>query len=638
MLRTMSGFEVGAPLAYSLLVLLLLCWDYLLLFPAFLLRSAWRGFAGQEAAAKAPGPVPSALIVIPSLLRERAELTSMFSTIESVASNGYPGRLVIVVSIDGFDDAPALFAELRQWAGAQRLELDHTLHVTGTPGRRGKPMAIDRGLEFVRELVEHGQLPAFPEVYISTDADADLGPRALEHLVRRLIRRNRLTGAPGKAVAGNLYVRGNDFWRGWGEFFTVRGQLTLQVAREYMVTNVARHNLRWMPLSGVPGVLYCTWTEILLEAPRFLGYLRTLRTRDWLGWWIGREPPQFTSTDAVPIPELMAGDTDDTVSAYLASIARWEHGRFTFDPPATPVHALLHLLRAVLFERALRYEPEARVYTSSPTSIRSLFKQRKRWNASRIEVTLRFRRALGYHWSLGAPALGVMFLIGRYCLVGGLMYLALPLGLVQHTILGAFVLGYLFQFSGYSMLTLMALSMNGSLRHWRLVLAMPLCPLYAICFTYTPTVVGAAADVLGFGNVTGFAPEATLVRGGSYRLALSYRIRRAFSLMLRSIVVGDVPLGWFWLGWGKTEWTPNGYEGWTTKRRPAPIVPPLRQWFRSSPATAAPAAEAPAAPAAPARVLVGGFWRRRAQGRLMHAELHVKGRVVRAQAKRALEL
>ncbi|HKO94889.1 MAG TPA: glycosyltransferase family 2 protein [Polyangiaceae bacterium] len=625
MLRTMSGFEVGAPLAYSLLVLLLLCWDYLLLFPAFLLRQAWRGFAGGSAATRAPGPVPSALIVIPSLLRERAELTSMFSTIESVATNGYSGRLVIVVSIDGFDDAPALFAELREWAHAQLPPMGHSLHVTGTPGRRGKPMAIDHGLEFVRDLVEHGQLPAFPEVYISTDADADLGPMALEHLVRRLIRRNWLTGAPGKAVAGNLYVRGNDFWRGWREFFTIRGQLTLQVAREYMVTNVARHNLRWMPLSGVPGVLYCTWTDILLEAPRFLGYLRSLRTRDWLGWWIGREPPPFTGTDAAPIVELMAGDTDDTVSAYMASIARWENGRFSFDPPATPVHALLHLLRSVLVERALRYEPEARVYTSSPTSIRSLFKQRKRWNASRIEVTLRFRRALGYHWSLGAPALGVMFLIGRYCLVGGLMYLALPLGLLQHAILGAFVLGYLFQFSGYSLLTLMALAMNGSLRHWRLVLAMPLCPLYAICFTYTPTVVGAFADVFGFGNVTGFAPESTLVRGGSYRLALAFRIRRAFSLMLRSLVVGDVPLGWFWLGWGKTEWTPNGYEGWTTKKRPASIVPPVRQWF--GPRTSR-----------EGRALLGAFWRRRAQGRLMPAELHIEGRVVRAQAKRALEL
>jgi len=318
-------------------------------------------------------------------------------------------------------------------------------------------------------------------------------------------------------------------------------------------------------------------------------------------------------------------------------LARWltfdlecsllENGRFAFDPPATPVHALLHLLRAVLIERALRYEPEARVYTSSPTSIASLFKQRKRWNASRIEVTLRFRRALGYHWSLGAPALGVMFLIGRYCLVGGLMYLALPLALVQHTILGAFVLGYLFQFSGYSLLTLMALTMNGSLRHWRLVLAMPLCPLYAICFTYTPTVVGAAADVFGFGNVTGFAPETTLVRGGSYRLALSFRVRRAFSLMLRSILVGDVPLGWFWLGWGKTEWTPNGYEGCTTRKLPAPILPPLRHWFGGA-----------ARKAAPAGALVGGGWWRRARGHSKHSELQIEGGVIRAQAKRALQL
>jgi len=79
--------------------------------------------------------------------------------------------------------------------------------------------------------------------------------------------------------------------------------------------------------------------------------------------------------------------------------------------------------------------------------------------------------------------------------------------------------------------------------------------------------------------VTGFAPETTLIRGGSHRLALAFRLRRALSLVVRSAVMGDVPLGWFWLGWGATPWTPSGYEGWTSGKRPSRIIPPVALWF-----------------------------------------------------------
>ncbi len=570
--RTFSGFSLSAPLVLSLFILLLLCWDYLLLLPATLWRRARFGAPGGPSLT--PHTAPSALVVIPSLLRKHDELTSMMSTIVNVADNGYPGELFIVVSIDGSADAPALYEELVAWAAARPARARQWLYVTGTPRRRGKPMAIEHAVEFLRAAVARGEHTAFPTVYISTDADADLGPRALEHLVGRLCKRHPLTGWPARAVAGNLYIRGDDYWQGWRRFFTIEGQLTVQVAREYMVTNVARHNLRWMPLSGVPGVLYCTWTEIFLRAPRFMGYMRTLRWRHWLKWWLGFAPPAFSQSAAEPIPELMAGDTDDTVSAYLAIMARYEDGHFVLDPPRTPLHALFYLLRAVLVDRALRYEPEARVYTSSPTTIKSLFKQRRRWNSSRIEVTGRFWRALRFHWSLGLPAMGIMFLIGKYCLLGGLVYLRLPMALFKPTVLTAFLLGYACQLAGYSMLTILALVMNGERRYWRLALALPLSPIYAICFTYLPSVVGATADVLCFGNVTGFAPETTLIRGGSARIAVLYRLRRALLLTWRAARRGDVPLGRFWLGWGPTRWTPSGYEGWTTGRRPPPVLPP----------------------------------------------------------------
>jgi len=81
-----------------------------------------------------------------------------------------------------------------------------------------------------------------------------------------------------------------------------------------------------------------------------------------------------------------------------------------------------------------------------------------------------------------------------------------------------------------------------------------------------------------FGNTTKFAPEWTFIRGKTERLALLFRIRRALALCVRAIVVGDVPLGAFWLGWHETPWTPNGYFGWTTGKRQR-IVPPVSQWF-----------------------------------------------------------
>lgn len=577
-LRTLSGFTSSVPIIESLLILLVLCWDYLFLLP----RHLWRRTVAAPASRLPadPSDVLPALVVIPSLLRSRDELTSMMATVTSVATNGYRGRLYIVVSIDGYSAAPGLYAELQSWAARQSWNDHHWLHVTGTDKRRGKPLAIEHGVAHLKNLVARGVHPEFPPVYVSTDADADLGPLALEHLVARLRRRHPITGWPARAVAGNLYIRGNDFWRGWRHFFSVEGQLRIQVAREYMVTNVARHNLRWMPLSGVPGVLYCTWSEIILAAPGFLGYIRTLTARDWLKWWLGWPAPKFSETTAAPIPELVAGDTDDTVSAYMAIVARWDHGRFTFDPPRTPAHAFVHLLQAVFLDRALRYEPEARVYTSSPTTVKALFKQRKRWNCSRIEVTGRFWSAMRFHWSLGLPAVGILALMAKYIAVGGLLYFSLPMALFKSSVLAAFVFGFVCQLAGYGMLTILALILNGELRLARVLAALPLSPLYAICFTYAPSVVGGISDVCLFGNVTGFAPEWTLIAGGSSRVALAFRLRRAFLLAVRSVVRGDVPWGAFWFGWNRTAWSPNGFEGWTTGKRPQSIVPPVSTWFR----------------------------------------------------------
>ncbi len=574
-LRTLSGFSTLAPLMAVLVLTLTAFWDY----PLLLVYSLGRRALGPKPRRHPDARALSTLVVIPSLLRHKDELTSMFSTVESVATNGYPGPLLIVLSIDGTQDAPELYAQLTTW-GASRSYNDHTwLYVTGTPNRRSKPMAIDHAMEFVKQLVKDGVHPAFPAVYVSTDADADLGPSSLESIVYRLQRKNPITGAPARAVAGALHVRGDDFWRGWRHFFSIAGQLNIQVARDYYVSNVGRYNIRWLPVTGVPGAFYCTWTAIFLEIPRFMGYMRTLRTSHWLAWWVGVPAPKFSESTAAPIAELVAGDTDDTVSAYTATLVRYEDGHWNFDPPRTPLHAFYYMLRGWLFDRALKYEPEARVYTSSPVSIKALMKQRRRWNTARIELTGRFWRCLGYHWTLGLPAIIVKASMARSLLIGLAAYLIVPVLFADTRTLTLIVLAYITQVTVTGMLTIATLLMNADGRYFRLVFALPLTPLYTLFFKWVPAATGFVHDVFLFGNVTGFAPESTLIRGGSERIAILFRVRRAVLLAARAVLVGDVPLGKFWFGWRETFWTPSGYEGFTSKKKPRSILPPRSKWF-----------------------------------------------------------
>ena len=579
-LRTLSGFTIGVPIVELLSFVLLVWWDYPIMLGWLL---AARAFAPASSPSNVTAACLPVLVVIPSLLRKHDELTSMMSTVASVATNGYPGDLLIVVSIDGTRDSPQLYGELQAWAARQRYGDRHWLYVTGTEGRRSKPMAIEQAIDFVKGLVRDGVHPAFPPIYVSTDADADLGEDALLVIVRRLQRRHRLTGWPARAVAGGLHVRGNVFWRGWRRFFTIEGQLNLQVAREYYVSNVSRYNIRWLPSTGVPGAFYCTWSEIFLSIPSFLGYLRTLRLRHWIGWWVGIAPPRFSDSRAAPTPERMAGDTDDTVSAYVASLVRYEGGRFVFDPPRTPLHALFFMLRGLFIDRALQYEPRARVFTSSPTTMKSLLKQRTRWNASRLELTGRLWPAFGYNWMLGLPALLIVAFMIRSIILGFIGYFVVPALFWSSHSLTLAILAYFGSILVATMLTACTLAMNGELRYWRLLFAVPLWPVYTVYFNWLAAAIGVTSDLLFFGNVTGFAPEETLIRGGSSRVALMFRARRVLHLAVRSVVRGDVPLGRFWFGWGETKWTPNGYEGWTSGKRRRAIVPAVSTWFRSRP-------------------------------------------------------
>ncbi len=545
--------------------------------------------------------LPSGLLIIPSLLRGSDELEAIKATVSNVVRNDYPGKMLVVASIDGTEDAPKLFEELRAWVDAQQASLPEKvwLHAIGTPARRGKPLAIEHAVRHVEGLVAQGLHDELPKIYFSTDADADLGPHALEYLARRLTKKGFFTGRPGRAVAGNLRVRDEQYWRGWRHLLTVEGQLTLQIARQYMTSNMIRFNMRALPICGIPGALYCTWTDILVAGPKYMAFMKTFNRIDWVKWWLGFGPPRFSESNVAPIPELLAGDTDDTVSAFLAIMARWQDGRITFDAPRTPLHALYFSLRTVLFDRGLRYEPAAHVYTSSPSTIGSLWKQRMRWNAARIEVAGRFSNSFRYHWDLSLACMGSVGLMMKCLVFGAFAYVQAPLVMAKGGVLLPVAIGIAVQLAIYTASTVLALLIDGSfLSKWRLLLAVPLATIYMPVYGFWAGAAGMTKDLLLVGNCTKFAPESTLIKGGSSRVAILARARRALVLLVRSAVYGDVPFGSFWFGWRETKWTPSGYLGWTTGKRPS-----LYQRLRFG---AEPEMAAPARIRQPLRVIPGG--------------------------------
>jgi hypothetical protein len=105
------------------------------------------------------------------------------------------------------------------------------------------------------------------------------------------------------------------------------------------------------------------------------------------------------------------------------------------------------------------------------------------------------------------------------------------------------------------------------------LMGLPLSGYYHLAFNTCTWILGTARDVFGFGQRTTFVPETTARASGLSRIALAYRIRRAFLLACRAVVFGDVPWGSFWLGWQETRWTPNGFDGLDYWRAPCADPP-----------------------------------------------------------------
>jgi hypothetical protein len=582
-LRSYDGFSLAWPFFLSLAVgFVVVQIDFVGLLVRAFGRLALLGRRDGFTPA-GPGQRPTGLVIIPALLRNQADFQAITTTVESCATNGYPSDLVIIASVDGRSEQPALYRELLQWVSGRRYPDNVSVHVGGTQTRLGKMMAVEAGVQLMHALVAEGREPAFPALYFSIDGDGTLGPHSLERLAARIIQPHPLTGNPRRVVSGKICIRPDLFWGGWRQlparFFSVDGQIHLQVAREFLLSNIARYNWKLTPQIGIPGALYCTWSELLLAAPRFMGFMPTIRLRPWLRWWLGAAPPRFSRTAAPPNPEALTGASDDTCIAFLASMASWKDGRLSFDAPRTPLHALGRMLKGYVFERSHDYEPEARVYTYTPSTVRGLWKQRVRWNSSRFECAGRFWRAFAFHWEIGFPTTSHLWLVLKHVLELSIYYLLLPYFVLGTSHAGlTYLLGYVGQTAAYSLYTLFALLLEREWRRfWPVLFCLPLAPLYLIGINFFGCVFGVVKDVFLFGNPTNFAPEWTLMKGRTERVALLFRVRRVLALALRAVLVGDVPFGWFWFGWAETPWTPSGYEGWTTGRKPRSMLPPLRR-------------------------------------------------------------
>jgi hypothetical protein len=563
--RTHDAFTFAWPIFLNLAVCLVIAQsDFPLLLAARFLKSTFH--RADTFRRLGPGERPSGLVIIPSLLRDSGDFDAITTTLESCGANGYPSDLYVVASVDGRTEKPALYAELEAWVARHGFPANVHVLVTGTETRLGKMMAVEAGVSFMKSLVASGKAVAFPEVYFSIDGDGTLGDDALERLAHRLTSRHPITGNMRRVVSGKICIRPDLFWRGWRAFFSVEGQIYMQVAREFLVSNVSRHNWKPTPMIGIPGALYCTWGDLIEKAPRYMGFMQSLTFADCINWWMGRGAPKFSESNPPSLPEALTGASDDTCIAFIASLATWKDGKLSFDAPASPLHAFGRLVRSFIYERSHDYEPEARVYTYTPSTIKGLWKQRVRWNASRFECAGRFWRAFWFHWEIGFPVGAQLATVLRNVLEMTAYYVILPYYCVgSNNALFNYLVGYAGQTIAYTIYSVSALLLEREYRKfWRVLLCLPIASLYCIGINFFGCVYGVSRDLLFFGNSTNFAPEWTLEKGGCVRIALMFRARRFLSLALRSVVYGDVPMGSFWFGWGETPWTPSGFTGWTT--------------------------------------------------------------------------
>jgi hypothetical protein len=568
--RVHGGFELMYPIIISFFICLVLFrLDFFLLFPVFLFKKIFglnKEFVSNKVA------VPTGLVLIPSLLRNKNEVDAIKMSVQSCIDNQYPNDIVIIACVDGRKEFPKLYAELEEWIAGLITRSNIRVFVTGTEIRQGKMMAIEAGVQFMLSLVKSAKYPAFPTIYFSVDADGLLGQHSLERMAIKLMKRHAITGHRNKVVSGKLCVRPDLFWQGWRKFFTVEGQIYIQVACEFLLTNVSRFNWALLPKIGIPGALYATWSDLLLQGPYYVGFMTNITFRDWFKWWLGFSPPKFSTSDAPFLPEGLTGATDDTSFAFLASIASWKNDKLCLDAPRTPLHAFWRMINAHIFDRSHAYEAEARIYTFTPSTIKGLWNQRIRWNTSRFEINGRFLKPFLFHWELAVPATVPLLPLLRSLFMISVYWILIPFFLLKgQSVFLALFIGYLAQTLLHALLyTVLAIVMEKEWRtYWRVILSLPLSMPYGLIFGVGTCVTGLFKDIFLFGNHIKFTPEETLIKGGSQRVALLFRIKRFWAMCIRSLIKGDIPFASWWWGWKEVSeyGIKSGYDGWTSGKK-----------------------------------------------------------------------
>jgi hypothetical protein len=526
-----------------------------------------------------PKNTKAAIVVLPTLLRKQAELDGLIAAMRSIATNGYRGPLFVVACIDGTQEAPHLHRALLHWAESEPVAPGVRLYVAGTQDRRGKAVAMDTGVEHIQSLVAKRNIDRFPELFFNMDADSVLGSGALERMVYRLTRCRWLGGHPHNIVTSNVIVPLEQCYDRWRSFFRPGHWIALSVAREYLGSITAgKGPFKLLPSAEVSGALYCTWSEIYLAAPYYARFMQTLKLSDWLRWWIGLPPPRFSHFRGKPLPEALTGPGDDTWMGWFASSASWKNGRPCFDFPRTPLHAFGRFV-ALYVSRPVAFDPLAKVFSKTPTTAKALFKQRLRWNSSRVQDLLRHGLSLMYHWAVGIPLLIDTTIVFATITIFAATPLAMLGGARAPAPSAAFaVLAFAGYYVSRLIATVVALVISDSPpSEWVKLFALPAAVPYHVFFNTITLLIGYYRDAFGFGEPTTFAPEATLLRSNLTRVAIAYRLRRALFLAVRSVRFGDVPFGSFWFGWKRTPFTPSGFEGWGTGKAPPPVFWPNRR-------------------------------------------------------------
>jgi cellulose synthase/poly-beta-1,6-N-acetylglucosamine synthase-like glycosyltransferase len=513
---------------------------------------------------------PDGLVIIPTLLRNDEDYDGLILAIDSCANNEYPSQLVIIASIDGNAEHPELYEQLINWRKTKSYPQNVSVYITGTEKRHGKMMAVHAGAEYMKILVENGNHNKFPDVYFSFDADGIISVNSFERLAVKLATPHRFSKNPRRVVAGKMLIRKELIWNGWDKFFTIKGQIYLQVASQFIKACVARYNWRIVPKIGLSGVLYATWSDLLIQAPYYMGFLQTVKWIDSVKWWLGFGPPLFSKSNALPLPEALTGATDDTSMSFICMLAHWENGKLSLDAAQTPFHAFGRLFREWLIERSHDYDPEARVYTYTPSTIKGLWNQRSRWNSARIEVSIRFAKALQLHFELSFVVWYQFIFLAKSIIVNTMYYILLPYLLIrgQNLFTMTFFI-YVFYTMSSLIYSVMALLLEREYKYyWRILYCTPFTMLYSIVINTLTQITGCLKDILFFGNRALFVPEDTLIKGKTVRIAILYRIRRFVLLCAQSVRYGQIPFGSWWLGFREHyPYVESGYKGWTSGKR-----------------------------------------------------------------------